>query len=337
MVAIRILTGMLLISLIGSVMLTCALSRILRLPNATWLRAIAAVLVITFVGTLALVAQAVLAGRGIGGMSLHLAFLAFSLVMPLVVYHLAYQARGWKLAAFFGLHVVLGCLAFGLALVTKAYVAEAFVINANSMAPTFYGYRVEELCPKCGGRAVKTTHSPPESDYVIDFGPEPCLHCGTPTRFNGILRDKILPPDRIVVEKLGVPRRWYLAAFRNPEDPTTTFIKRLVGLPGETITIRDGFVYADDRKLEPPPEAGELHYLTNYDEFQLGFRDPSYPDPLWGDPAKPVKLGPDEYFFLGDHTRRSFDCRFYGPIRRDAILGTASIIYWPPERWRVFK
>jgi len=48
-----------------------------------------------------------------------------------------------------------------------------------------------------------------------------------------------------------------------------------------------------------------------------------------------VVLGPDEYFLLGDNTRRTADSRMYGAVKREFILGVADLIYWPPERWKM--
>ena len=58
--------------------------------------------------------------------------------------------------------------------------------------------------------------------------------------------------DRILVCKLIAPRRWDLMVFRYPEDPTVNYVKRLVGLPGEKLAIRDGAVWINDAKIDPP-------------------------------------------------------------------------------------
>ena len=335
MIAIASLVGTLLVSLLVAVGMTYAMTRFLQLPGATWRRAIGVVFWIGLIETIALLLFVILYRWGANPAVLEGVLLLFAALLPLVVYSRAYGVKGLVLAAFFGLQVAQGAAALGLGLFMKSYLTEAFKISANSMAPTLYGYRAEAVCPKCGGPAVKTLPQDEEDFDAFRGGPEPCIRCGTPTKFAGNGDD--LPPDRIMIEKLGEPERWELAVFRSPEDPSLIYVKRLVGLPGETITIRDGYVYADEQKLQPPPDAGELRYLSKYDEFGLGFRDPSAPDTLWGDPARPVKLGADEFFLLGDHTRRSLDCRFYGPVRRDALVGTASVIYWPPERWRLLK
>ncbi len=59
------------------------------------------------------------------------------------------------------------------------------------------------------------------------------------------------------------------------------------------------------------------------------------PNRLWGDPANPVTLGPDEYFLLGDNTSVSSDSRSQGPAKRADLIGVVDVIYWPFERMRI--
>lgn len=138
-----------------------------------------------------------------------------------------------------------------LAFVFRAFFVEAFVIPTGSMAPTLLGRHATLICPVCG--------------WEINYGPERgvrerggpfvapsqvyCPNCHTRIR----LRDELVHPrggDRILVDKwpyaLGGrfgPHRWDVIVFRDPSDPTQNYIKRLVGLPGETIEIIDGDVF----------------------------------------------------------------------------------------------
>ncbi len=146
-------------------------------------------------------------------------------------------------------------IAFILAFVFRAYVVEAFVIPTGSMAPTLLGahYRVE--CEQCG------------YDFKINYGTEhdekrnprtgqitsPARWTGGATcpmcryNINMATHARSLPGDRILVHKyiytISEPKRWDVVVFKAPHMPDTNFIKRLVGLPNESIRLLDGNLY----------------------------------------------------------------------------------------------
>jgi signal peptidase I len=92
-------------------------------------------------------------------------------------------------------------------------------------------------------------------------------------------------------------------------DEREDLIKRVIGLPGETIEISAGVVYIDGRPLNEP-----------YARLSTG-----------DSPSR--RLSADEYFIMGDNRANSKDSRLFGPIPRDSIVGRAWIIYWPPANW----
>ncbi|WP_376791378.1 signal peptidase I [Thermoflexus sp.] len=110
------------------------------------------------------------------------------------------------------------------------------------------------------------------------------------------------------------PRRGDVVVFRFPHDPSRDFIKRIIGLPGETVAIRDGKVFINGRPLEEPYIRGPMVYTYG-----------------------PVTLGPDEYFVLGDNRNASNDSHNWGMLPRSAIIGKAELIYWPPSRWGLIR
>lgn len=114
------------------------------------------------------------------------------------------------------------------------------------------------------------------------------------------------------VYKFGPIQRGDIVVFRYPRDLRKSFIKRVVGLPGETVEIRRGLVFVNGLPLRED-------YLP--EESQHGY---SYP---------PVHLLPNHYFVLGDHRRSSNDSRSWGTVHRDYIYGKAVFAYWPPERF----
>jgi signal peptidase I len=148
---------------------------------------------------------------------------------------------------------------------------------------------------------------------------------------------KVSGGDRILVNKFLQPRRWDVIVFKLPSDPTTNFVKRLVGLPGEELTLRDGAVWINGERQEPPTQLQGIEYLDAI---------PDAPDRAWTAESQPVKLGPGEYFVLGDFSAQSFDSRYWRipaaghapyAVPEENILGVVTHIYWPITRWRTFR
>ncbi len=110
---------------------------------------------------------------------------------------------------------------------------------------------------------------------------------------------------------LGDIKREDTVVFWFPEDTTKSYIKRVIGLPGDTIAVDDGYVIVNGKKL-----------VENY--VPLEYRDDrSYP---------PRVVPPNEYFVLGDHRVSSNDSRAWGFVPRSYIYGKAVFVFWPPER-----
>ena len=110
-------------------------------------------------------------------------------------------------------------------------------------------------------------------------------------------------------------RRGDVVVFVFPEDRTKDFIKRVVGIPGDTVEVRAGMLYLNGKET-PDPHA---RFEKSLAERQPGSQ---------GDYMAPLKLGPDQYFMMGDNRDHSYDSRYWGPITRDAIEGHAMLIYW---------
>jgi signal peptidase I len=103
---------------------------------------------------------------------------------------------------------------------------------------------------------------------------------------------------------------------------------RLVGLPGETVFIKEGSLWINEVRVEPPAEMAGLHYTTEFDgEAPVKF----------GTAEEPLRLEPDQYFVLGDFSRIAADSRFWGPVPAANLDGVVSLCYWPVSRWRVFR
>ena len=118
--------------------------------------------------------------------------------------------------------------------------------------------------------------------------------------------------DYLIVEKISFRfreiKRGEVVVFRRPNKPTTAFIKRIIGLPGETIKIRDGTVYLQGQALD------ESVYL---------------PENLRTTGDLEITLGENEFFVLGDNRNASFDSRKWGALPREDIIGRVHLRAWP--------
>lgn len=125
----------------------------------------------------------------------------------------------------------------------------------------------------------------------------------------------LLPGERVIVSRLsyilGDPQRGDVIVLQFPLDPERDFVKRIIGLPGETIAIDDGRVTIDGKPL--PPET----YIDFPSQTDMG----------------PVLLADDEYFVMGDNRAGSSDSRSWGPLRANDIIGKAWLVYYPFDQF----
>jgi signal peptidase I len=136
-----------------------------------------------------------------------------------------------------------------------------------------------------------------------------------------------LPLEGRILAKKPV-QRGHVVVFKFPEDPTRDFIKRVIGLPGETVEIRDKVVYINGRRLEEP----YAHFLEpplRRDDPEYGLRNEGVRD-NWG----PEVVPEGQLFVLGDNRDNSRDSRFWGFLPRDQVKGRALLVYWSYEASR---
>ena len=104
------------------------------------------------------------------------------------------------------------------------------------------------------------------------------------------------------------PTRGEIIVFRYPQDTSKDFVKRVVGLPGETVEVRSGTVYVDGEALREP-------YLQRTDRSN----------------SRPLVLDDKEYYVIGDNRRNSNDSRAWGVVPEENIVGKVWLVYWPWE------
>lgn len=174
-------------------------------------------------------------------------------------------------------------VAFLLAMVIRAFVVQAFKIPTGSMRMTLI-----------------------EGDLIL---------------VNKFIYGSKVPFTNWRLPALREPKRGDVVVFIYPEDKKKDFIKRLVGLPGETIEIKGGSIYVNDK---PAMEQifNQIYYY-NRGEFASD--------------GQKIVVPKDSYFVLGDNSTSSKDSRYWGFVPKDDLLGKAMVIYWPPQRIRVIK
>lgn len=146
---------------------------------------------------------------------------------------------------------------------------------------------------------------------------EPTLHCAKPADgCKSRVSDRVIANR--VVYRFSEPKRGDIIVFKAHDriraacDAGGTFIKRIVGLPGERLSMQNGYVFIDGVRLAEP-------YLR-----------PSYRGRESGEWARAPSGG---YFVLGDNRTMSCDSRRWGVVPRENIIGRAELTYWPPTRW----
>ncbi len=113
---------------------------------------------------------------------------------------------------------------------------------------------------------------------------------------------------------MGDPERFDVVICHYPGRGDTNFVKRVVGLPGDTVAVQDGFLYVNGEKYEEP-------YITHRPDYILA----------------PYTVPEGMYFVLGDNRSNSNDSHLVGPIERDMIVGHVRSVLWPLDKWRTIE
>ncbi len=133
--------------------------------------------------------------------------------------------------------------------------------------------------------------------------------------------------EYLIVDEISyrfeAPQRGDVIVFRYPRDPQEFFIKRVIGLPGEKIQIKDGEIHIFNQEH---PEGFALHesYLSP-DVKTYSLTDDT------------VTLGSNQFYVLGDNRNASKDSRYFGPVDKSFIIGKVLFRGWPFDRINVFK
>ena len=174
-------------------------------------------------------------------------------------------------------------IAFVLAMVIRTFVIQAFKIPTGSMRMTLI-----------------------EGDAIL---------------VNKFLYGAKIPFTDLRLPAVRQPQRGDVIVFIYPKDPKKDFIKRLVAVEGETVEIRNGTIYINDKPL-----TGQ-NFNSNY----------YYNRGDYGEDGKKIVVAKNSYFVMGDNSASSQDSRYWGFVPKNNVLGKAILIYWPPQRIRIIK
>lgn len=174
-------------------------------------------------------------------------------------------------------------VAFILAMIIRIFIVEPFKIPTGSMRPTLL-----------------------EGDIIL---------------VNKFIYGPRIPFLNLRLPGLRRPGRGEVIVFIYPDDPKKNFIKRLVGCPGESVEIKNGTLYVDEKPLLEP-EFNQRYY---------------YNKGSYGQENEKIIVPENSYFVLGDNSASSQDSRYWGFVPEKNILGKAMLIYWPPKRIRTIK
>ncbi len=124
-----------------------------------------------------------------------------------------------------------------------------------------------------------------------------------------------------ITYRFNDPQRGDIVVFRYPKDPRQYFIKRVIGLPGEKVVVKDGKVYIFNDEYKNGVAINENIYLDT--TVTVGNKD--------------IELGEDEYFVLGDNRSASLDSRSFGAVPKRLIVGKVWLRGWPFQDFKIFQ
>jgi len=134
--------------------------------------------------------------------------------------------------------------------------------------------------------------------------------------------DKEYVITNLIGLRFNTPKLGDVVVFKAPPDPSKDYIKRVIGVPGDTVSVKDGNVYLNDKLfdqsvfLKPDVKTYGGEFLKDGDS---------------------VKVPVDEYFVMGDNREYSSDSREWGFVKKDELIGESLFVYWPLTQMRLVK
>ncbi len=151
---------------------------------------------------------------------------------------------------------------------------------------------------------------------------EPTLMPGDRIFVNKFIYGARIPLTSIRLPKLRAPVMGDIIVFRSPVEENKFLVKRLIGLPGDTIEIKNGHIIVNG-KIQDSPSS-----FRNFTYYNRG---------EYGKAGRPIKVPENSLFVLGDNSSNSVDSRYWGFVPYDNLAGKVFLIHWPLRRLKVIK
>jgi len=125
--------------------------------------------------------------------------------------------------------------------------------------------------------------------------------------------------DYLLIDEVSyrfrAPERDDVVVFKNPNNESEFYIKRVIGLPGERLSIKENKIMVNGKEIEESYIPIGIKYFDETD----------------------VELKSDEYFVMGDNRPQSFDSRRWGPLKKYEIIGVVRLRFWPLDKLQLFQ
>jgi len=229
-------------------------------------------------------------------------------------------------------------------------VDENYISGAALLEWLNYGRRYVEVRAKTDGMVRPVSHGSTKPGYsalvisgiphLIPTYTDPLIKPGGKVSKGDLLWKGLdVSGDYFFVEKISYrfrnPRRGEIVVFKTDGIKSlqtgTIYVKRLVGLPGETISIKPPFLFVNGKKVVEPEI---FHLISSKQDGYTGYMLTGQPghDYFLNKESDEITLGEDEYFVLGDNSANSYDSRYWGPVPGKNIVGKLTRVYWPFSR-----
>ena len=187
--------------------------------------------------------------------------------------------------------VVIVAVALGLALAIQAFLVKPYEIPSGSMLPTL------DINQRVLVDRIGTRFTTPKIGNILVFHPPASESCANPNQGENQAGQQSSTACDAVQSKPS----------------TQTYIKRVVGLPGDRLSIRGGHVFRDGKREQ-----------DSFTEPCVGVGECQFP--------RTIVVPRGDYYMMGDNRPDSLDSRFWGPVPKAWIIGKAFFTYWPPDR-----
>jgi signal peptidase I len=325
---IAIIVAFLSLAILGEILILWALARLFNAPNNRWRHAVIAFVLAIPLSIVQVPAERFLLNDG-NATALKIGVF-WTIVLACLLLQFLIVKKTFKLSLprsvgyFFANLICAAAFALGASAFLRTALLHPYACNKLACAPTLIGAHRVDKCPNCGGTLFVRAIEPESPGSGLDDRANDGI-CEKCHKFSVAKNPSVenRRPDLVISSLFLAPGRWDLVTYAPPDRSSkeqVIFVGRVVGLPGETVVIKDGAVYINGKKLSPPPGIAGIEYLATFVDREA-----------------PKQLGQDEYCVLGDFSKNSLDSRYFGAVPRKNINGVVTVCYWPPNRWRIWR